>query len=79
MTNDTLYQIALSIVPNLGPVQAKILAKHFPQAKDIFSANANHLMKLDGIGAARAKSIKTFRNFKRAETELAFIEKNKDG
>jgi DNA processing protein len=76
MTNDLLYQIALTLIPNIGPVQAKILLQHF-EAAEIFKAKKSQLEKIEGIGAIRAASIKDFADFSKAEQEIKFIEKYK--
>ena len=75
--NDLLYQLALTLVPNVGDVQSKILVHHFGTAEAIFKAKRHELEKLEGIGAIRATSIKQFNDFAAAEKELKFIEKYK--
>ncbi|HEX7848072.1 MAG TPA: helix-hairpin-helix domain-containing protein, partial [Chitinophagaceae bacterium] len=75
MDPDLLYQIALSITPNIGPVQAKILVEQFGTAQNIFKAKIAHLKSIEGIGEIRANSIKRFDRFHEAEEELRFIEK----
>jgi DNA processing protein len=77
MNNNLLQQVALTLVPNIGPVQARILVDHFGDAATIFKARKSLLEKLEGIGEVRASSIKSFTTFKKAEEELAFIEKYK--
>ncbi len=77
MTNELLYQIALTMIPNVGAVQAKILTEHFGNASDIFKASKKELENLEGIGTVKASCIKTFENFTGAENEIAFIEKYK--
>ncbi len=77
MDKDTLYQIALTMVPQIGDVHASTLLQHFEFAEDIFSARRSDLDKISGIGTVRAKSIKTFNNFKKAEAEIQFLEKYK--
>jgi DNA processing protein len=72
---DLLYQLALTEVPNIGWVQAKILAQHFGEAEKIFRAKHSTLEKIEGIGTIRANSIKTFTDFSNAEEEIKFIEK----
>lgn len=74
---DLLYQIALTLVPNIGPVQAKILMENFGDAASIFKATEDRLKTIEGIGAIRAHSIKSFIDFKEAENEISFIEKYK--
>jgi DNA processing protein len=76
--NTTLsHQIALSLIPHIGAVQARILMDYFGDAAAIFKAKKSTLDRLEGIGEIRANSIKTFNRFKRAEEEMAFIEKYK--
>ena len=77
MYNELLYQISLSLIPNIGDIHAKALITHFGNAKAIFSAGKKELEALDGIGTIRASSIKNFHDFKRAEDEICFIEKYK--
>ena len=77
MNNDVMYHIALTLVPQIGDVQMRELLQHFKSAKEIFQAKAKHLEKIAGIGTVRAQNIKAFRNFERAEEEIAFVEKYK--
>mgnify|MGYP001770860697 CR=1 FL=1 len=76
MTNDLLYKLALPLIPNIGPVQAKILLQHYA-VQDIFKARQSELEKIEGIGSVRAKNIITFSGFDRIEEEIKFIEKYK--
>lgn len=75
MYPDLVYQIALTLVPNIGDVRAKSLIEHFETAERIFKAPLKELEKIDGIGTIAAKSIKHFDDFKRCEKEVAFIKK----
>ena len=77
MTNDLLYQLALTQVPQIGCVHAKLLIQHFHSAEAIFKARINELEKIEGIGSVRARCIKTFNQFARGEKEIAYIEKHK--
>ncbi|MEP6749259.1 MAG: DNA-processing protein DprA [Bacteroidota bacterium] len=77
MNNNLLHQVALTLVPNIGPVQARTLVDHFGDAAAIFKSKKSALEKLEGIGSVRAGNIKSFAGFKRAEEEMAFIEKYK--
>lgn len=76
MNPDLLYQLSLTLVPNIGPVQAKILLQHC-EAEEIFHAKKTYLEKIEGIGPVRAESIKKFNQFSVAEEEIKFIEKYK--
>lgn len=77
MASELLYQLALTLVPNIGDVQAKVLVEHFGDAQSIFKAKYSELDKIEGIGAVRARSIKHFEDFSTAEKEIQFIEKYK--
>jgi len=77
MNNELLHQLALTLVPNIGDVQAKILIQHFGEVSAIFKAKTSALEKIEGIGTVRAKSIKEFDDFHIAEKEQEFIEKYK--
>lgn len=77
MNNELLHQLALTLVPNIGDVQSKILVQHFGDAGSIFKAKKSTLEKIEGIGAIRATSIKEFNDFHIAEKEMGFIEKYK--
>ncbi len=76
MNDELLYQISLTLVPNIGAVQAKILLQQY-EVEDIFKAKKSELEKIEGIGTVRAESIKAFNDFSKAEEEIAFIEKYK--
>ncbi len=77
MSKELLYQIALTLIPNIGDVHAKALVNHFGNAEAIFNAAKKHLEALEGIGVVRANSIKNFHDFDTAEKEISFIEKYK--
>ena len=77
MPNDLLYQIALTLVPNIGDVHAKALVNHYGDAHSIFKAKKKDLDNMEGIGTVRAKSIKDFTDFSSSEEEIKFIEKYK--
>lgn len=77
MNGDLFYQLALTQVPQIGHVHAKILVQHFGSAANIFKAPVSLLEKIEGIGSVRAHSIRSFKGFHESEKELAFIEKYK--
>jgi DNA processing protein len=77
MNSDLLYQIALTLVPNIGDVHAKALVNIYGDAQSIFNAKKKELEALEGIGTIRAKSIKNFTDFTSIEEEIKFIEKYK--
>ncbi len=77
MTNDLLYQVALTQINLLGCVQAKKLIETFGNAQDIFKAPKKQLSAIDGIGEIKANYIKNFIDFTDAENEIKFIEKHR--
>ncbi len=77
MSAELKYNVALTLIPNIGDIHAKALINHFGNAEAIFSARKKELEILDGIGTVRANSIKAFNDFKKAEEEIDFIKKYK--
>ncbi|HMJ47399.1 MAG TPA: hypothetical protein VK498_08715, partial [Ferruginibacter sp.] len=60
MSNDLLYQVALTLVPAIGDVHAKSLVNIYGDAGSIFRAKKSQLEHIEGIGTIRAGSIKSF-------------------
>lgn len=77
MSNDLLYRIALTLVPNIGAVHAKSLINIYGDAHSVFKAKKKELELLEGIGIVRARNIKAFTDLSVAEEEIKFIEKYK--
>jgi len=77
MHNDLLYQIALTLVPNIGDVHARALINLYGDAQSVFKAKKKDLDNIEGIGTVRARSIKNFTDFSSSEEEIKFIEKYK--
>src|SRR3954471_1896924 len=77
MNNELLHRIALTLVPNIGAVHARLLLDHFGSASAIFHEKKTALGRIEGIGAVRANNITSFDNFKKAEEEIDFIAKYK--
>ena len=75
MSAERIYELALCEVPHIGYVHAKILNDHFGSAEAIFRASQQQLERIEGIGEVRAKSIRKFSDFSKAEAELLFAEK----
>src|SRR5215213_7618152 len=77
MHSELTYELSLCEVPYIGYVHAKKLCDTFGSASAIFKANLRDLEKVDNIGEIKARSIKNFRDFSKAEKEIRFIEKYK--
>jgi len=75
MHNDLLYQVALTLVPNIGDVHAKALVNIYGNAQSVFKAKKKDLDHMEGIGPVRARSIKNFSDFSASEEEIKFMEK----
>jgi DNA processing protein len=75
MDSELISRLAIPFVPNIGPVQARLLIDHFGSASALFASRESELYQIEGIGKVRAHSIKTFKGFDRASEELQFIRK----
>lgn len=75
--NQLFYQLAIKQIPNVGNVTAKTLISYCGGIENVFKQSKSKLLKIPGIGATTAESIAAFKDFKRAEDELLFIEKFK--
>ncbi len=77
MPNQNLqYQLALTLIQNVGDVLAKNLVSYCGGAENIFKAKKKDLVKIPGIDEVRANSILQFDFWKEVEQEISFIEKN---
>jgi len=72
-----IYQIALTLIPNIGDVLAKNLVSYCGGVEAVFKEKKAKLLKIPGIGEFSADCISSFKSFERAEEELKFIEKHK--
>jgi len=74
---DLPYRIALSMVPAIGPIKARILIKHLGSPREILQEKRDTLMKVKGIGMQLANSIKSTRLMNAAEREMEFLLKHR--
>ena len=73
---EQVCRIGLTLIDGVGDVSAKALLAYCGSARDVFHQKKAHLLKIPGIGPALTASIlKSKSLLKRAEEELAFIEK----
>ena len=68
LSQEKIYQIALSMVPGIGDIIAKTLVSYFGSAGDVFKKTKSQLSKIPGIGTVNAENIHSFKNFKAAES-----------
>ena len=74
---ELLYQIGLTMLPNIGTVLAKNLLAYCGSAEAVFKASKQKLMKIPTIGEERAEGIRQTDVLSEAEKELKFIEEFK--
>lgn len=77
MNHELLYQVALTQVPELGPVQAKLLVEHLGAASQVFKARKRELSLVPGIGEVRAGQIRKYQQFAAAEKEIRYCQQHK--
>lgn len=71
-----LYQIGIGLIQGIGDVRAKKLIAYCGGVEAVFKEKKQHLLTIPGIGAGVAKDLMSQNVLKRAEEEIAFIEKN---
>ena len=76
MNEEQIYQIALTMIPEIGSINTRNLLSQIGTASGIFKAKKKELASIDGIGDRKAKSIKEFTDLAAAEKELNFLIKN---
>ena len=77
--DERLYLMGLTELKGVGDILSRHLLQYFGSAKAVFKANRSLLEKTPGIGPITAEQIDKARPeaLRRAEKEVAFIEKNK--
>jgi len=73
---DLLYQIALTMAPNIGPLTARKLIDRAGSAREVFRMNSSSLEKIERIGPGLARSIKKSGLLERAALEMEFLERH---
>lgn len=76
MKEELLYRLALTMIPELGSVKARLLTEHFGNASSVFSAKKKELNAIEGIGELCARRVKEWDGFGEAAAEIAFAEKH---
>ncbi|MGF1924010.1 MAG: DNA-processing protein DprA, partial [Bacteroidia bacterium] len=72
-----VYNIALTLIKNVGSRQAKKLLNTFGSAEAVFAAKKAKLLEIEGIGEKIASSILNTDALVKAEKQVAFIKKHK--
>lgn len=76
MATDLHYKIALSLIPNVGPILARKLVAYVGSVEGVFKEKKETLMKVPGIGKSKIEGIHIASILKKAEEELNYIERN---
>ncbi len=72
--NDLLYKVALTKIPLVGAVTAKVLVSYCGGAREVFEAKKAELLKIPSIGEVIATNVADKAVLEAAEKELVFIE-----
>lgn len=72
----SLYYIALSMIPGIGPMLARQLIAYVGSAEEIFKEKPQNLAKIPKIGKLLAETIAHADTLTMAENELHFAQKN---
>lgn len=76
MPDSLHHQIALTLVPQVGPVTAKVLVSYCGSAEAVFRASKKDLVKIPGIGPVIADTLSSAGPLQRAEREMTFLEQH---
>jgi len=74
---DILYSIALSLLPNIGPVTARNLIAYAGGIEDVFNLKLVTMAKIPGIGSQTIEKITTSSALEAAKREMDFIIKHR--
>lgn len=77
ITDERIYQLSLTRIPDIGSVLNKQLVEYFGTASAIFRASKKELAAVEGIGEVRAAQIKKFTDHTSSELELKHIDKHR--
>ena len=75
MSDKKVYQIALNLIPGVGPKRARTLVSYIGSVEKIFTASKKELLEIPGIGQLLAKNINSD-ILEKAQKELDFCAKN---
>ncbi|MGB0431792.1 MAG: DNA-processing protein DprA [Bacteroidia bacterium] len=75
--DELFYTMALTQVKGVGAEGARTLITSIGTAKDVFTAPQRELLALPGLGQKTIANILAFKNFKRVEDEIKFIDNHK--
>jgi DNA processing protein len=71
--DDLPWLIALTQVPHIGPVHARVLLQHAGTARAVFRSPRRMLETIPGIGKVRAEAIRNWKDMQVADKEIRFM------
>lgn len=71
------YKIALTMIPGVGGITAKKLISYCGGIDAVFREKESSLLKIPGIGSHITRSVSLFKDFKKVDKEIEFVEKNR--
>jgi DNA processing protein len=74
---ELLYRIALTMVPDIGPVTARKLIGYFKSARGVFEQTGEALEKIHGIGPKISRAIRLPGLQEQADKEIQFIDRHR--
>lgn len=74
MQNDCWYNIALTLIPSIGPITRRALLTELESAKNIFTASKKELLAVKGVGEKIVNEILHWNNPLLVDAEFAFIQ-----
>ena len=77
MKNELRYQLAICLIPGVGPITAKKLIAYCGGVEAVFKEKKNNLLKIPSIGKLTANSIGNKELFETVDQEIDFISKYK--
>lgn len=72
---DLLYKIALTRIPLVGPITARLLVSYCGSAAEVFSASKKSLLKISGIGEGVVQAVQSAAPLQEAEKELEYLDR----
>ncbi len=76
MHYELLYEVALTLIPGVGDVNAKKLIAYCGGAEAVFQEKKKNLLSIPGIGERTVDSVISQNVLRRAERELDFADRN---
>ncbi|MCC7298899.1 MAG: DNA-protecting protein DprA [Bacteroidia bacterium] len=74
--SELYYQMALTLVPGVGPIMGKHLIGYCGSAEAVFYEKKSRLSKIPNVGLNSAANIYQFKDFDFVDRELEFIDSN---